>query len=338
MPDDFRYMPIEELEGDPPLIIGLSGMSDSGKTYSALLIAQAIAKQRNGIVAGIDTEGRMKKYRDSKVYAELHPFKALRWTPPFDGDRAVAACQAAVKEGAACIILDSASDEWEGEGGVLQSQEAHLDRMAGEDFKKRDRMNMPAWAAAKKPHQHWHSHLLGLSVPIILCHRARRKIRMVKGQVIDAGIQPICDDRLIYDMMFHLLLSEQKRDGSYEVLKGGYKHERGVFPGGKVDAEAIARLLAVTTDAKPEPPAGIQWRLAEDGSHRYEPHGDGDASSAESQRAMFEVLRAALKGSETEARAIAAANQEAIMALPDEGAGRAAGDYRTAEAGGGSGS
>ena len=221
MPDDFRFVPVEELEGDPPLIIGLSGMSDSGKTYSALLIAQAIARQRGGIVAAIDTEGRMKKYRDSKVYAELHPFRAVRWTPPFDGDRAIAACQAATKAGAACIILDSASDEWEGEGGVLQSQEAHLARMAGEDYKKRERMNMPAWAAAKKPHQHWHTHLLRLSVPIILCHRARRKIKMAGGQVIDAGVQPICDDRLIYDMMFHLLMDEEKRERQLPGAQGG---------------------------------------------------------------------------------------------------------------------
>ena len=316
MSDNFRFVPVEELEGDPPLIIGLSGMSDSGKTYSALLIAQAIARARNGIVAIIDTEGRSKKYRDKQVYAELHPFRAVRWIPPFDGDRAIAACQAAIQAGAACIILDSASDEWEGEGGVLQSQEAHLDRLAGKDFKKRDRMNMPAWAAAKKPHQHWHTFMLGLSVPIILCHRARRKLKIAKGEVYDAGIQPICDDRLVYDMMFHLLMDEQKRDGSYHVLKGGYKHERGVFPGGRVDADAIARLLdvAVTPDA----PAGIQWKR--NAEHVYEPHGEGDLEGDEAKRALFKALHADLDGGPIgEAQAVAAANQEAIMALPEKG-------------------
>ena len=106
-------------------------------------------------------------------------------------------------------------------------------------------------------------------------------------------------------------------NGSYRVLKEGYKHERHVFPGGRIDADAIARLL--TTDAKPEPPAGTQWRLAQDGSHRYEPHGDSDASSAESQRALFGLMRTDLEGTEDTARAIAAANQEAIMALPDKG-------------------
>ena len=323
MADDFRFVPVEELEGDPPLIIGLSGMSDSGKTYSALLIAQAIARQRGGIVAAIDTEGRMKKYRDKQVYAELHPFRAVRWTPPFDGDQAIAACQVAIKAGAACIILDSASDEWEGEGGVLQSQEAHVEEMVARsrsndsDYKKRMAMNMPAWAAAKKPHQHWHSFMLSLAVPIILCHRARRKIKLSKGEVIDMGVQPVCDDRLVYDMMFHLLMSETLRDGSYAVLKGGYKHERHVFPGGKVDADAIARLLAVTTDAKPAP-AGIEWRLAEDG--RFEPHGEGDVESDDSQRALFRALHGALdNGPVGEAHTVAAANQEAIMALPAKG-------------------
>lgn len=318
MPDDFRFVPVAELEGDPPLIIGLSGMSDSGKTYSALLLAQAIARQRGGIVCAIDTEGRMKKYRDSTVYAELHPFRALRWNPPFEGDRAIAACQAAIKAGAGCIILDSASDEWEGEGGVLQSHDAYLDRVAGENTTKRDKANMAGWASAKKPHQRWHAHLLGISVPIILCHRARRKIKLVGGKVIDLGVQPICDDRFVYDMMFHLLMSETSRDGSYAVLKGGYKHERGVFPGGRIDADAIARLLAVTTDAKPAP-VGIQWRLAEDGSHRYEPHGDGEVDSIGAQRALLDLLWKDLKGPEADARAIAAANQEAIMALPAKG-------------------
>ena len=335
MADDFRFVPVEELDGDPPLIIGLSGMSDSGKTYSALLIAQAIARARGGIVAAIDTEGRMKKYRDSSIYAELHPFKAMRWTPPFEGDRAIRACQAAIKAGAACIILDSASDEWEGEGGVLQSQEAHLAKLAGNDYKKRERMNMPAWAKAKSPHQRWHSFLLGLSVPIILCHRARPKIKMVKSggktEIVDAGIQPICDTRLVYDMMFHLLMDESKRDGSYTVLKGGYKHERGVFPpGGKVDADAIGRLLAVTSDARP---AG-RWERGPD--HAYYWQGEGDMDSPASRKALFVALKTDLNGPESDARSVAAANRDAIACDgAGPGAGHAARHYRAAQADGG---
>ena len=237
---DFRFVPPEELEGTPPLIIGLSGMSDSGKTYSALLIAQAIVRKSGGLVAVGDTEGRTKKYKRADIYPELHPFKAVRWTPPFDGDQAIALCQAAIAAGAGCIILDSASDEWEGEGGVLQSQEAHLSRMAGDDYGKREKMNMYAWAKAKTPHQRWHAYLLGLSVPIILCHRARPKIKMVKKggktEIVDAGIQPICDTRFVFDMMFHLLMRRRRRaTGQLQaVLKGGYKHERGVFPGGRI--------------------------------------------------------------------------------------------------------
>ena len=320
MSDNFHFKPVEELEGDPPLIIGLSGMSDSGKTYSALLIAQAIARQRNGIVCAIDTEGRMKKYRDVKIYAELHPFRAVRWTPPFDGDRAIAACRAASKAGAACIIVDSASDEWEGDGGVLESHDEYLDREAGDNAEKRHKYNMSGWKIAKKPHRRWHNYMIGCSVPLILCHRARHKVKPVGGKVIDLGIMPICDDGFTYDMMFHLLMDEEKRDGSYKVLKGGYRHERGVFPvnGGKVDADAIARLLAVTTDAAPVTTPSIQWSRPM-GSDCYEFCGDGDIGSDASQRALFGALRTDLEGPEPEARAIAAANQEMLMALPDAG-------------------
>ena len=89
-----------------------------------------------------------------------------------------------------------------------------------------------------------------------------------------------------------------------------------------MDADAIGRLLAVTTDAAPAQPqaqAGIDWRLAADGSHRYEPHGSGDTESDESKRALYAALKTALGGPETEARAIAAANQEVIMLLPEKG-------------------
>ena len=329
---DFQFKPIEQMEGQPPLIIGLSGMSDSGKTYSALLMAKSLAAMTGGKVCAIDSEGRMAKYSDASVYPELHPFHAVRITAPFDGDRYIAACEAAIKAGAGCIIADSASDEWEGEGGVLQSQEEHLARMAGDDWGKRERMNMAAWAKAKTPHQRWHAYLLGLSVPIILCHRARPKIKMVrsggKTQIVDAGIQPICDSRLVYDMMFHLLMDEEKRDGSYTVLKGGYKHERHVFPDrGRIDAEAIKRLTAVNTVDKSKQPESAKaeatepkWRLAGDGSNRYECV-QGDPESSDAKKALYEMLAHDFKQNRTEimlkhALDVFEANMDLISTFP----------------------
>jgi len=323
----FQFVPVDQLEGEPPLIIGLSGLSDSGKTYSALMIAKALAEMHGGFVAAGDTEGRMKKYADAEVYPELHPFRATRWLPPFNGDRAVELCKSAIEAGAGCIILDSATDEWEGDGGVLQSQEMHLARMAGDDFRKRDKLNMPAWAKAKAPHKRWHTYLLTMPVPIILCHRAREKIKMVKKgnktEIVDAGVQPICDTRLVYDMMVHLLMDEEKRDGSYKVLKGGYKHERHVFPpGGKVDAAAIARLVASQTGKKPAPApapaaAPVSWILNEDGRYVY--NGIGDPASTEAQRELFTLLKRELSAGGQYAAKIAQANAGHIAILPPQG-------------------
>ena len=332
----FRFVPVEQLEGSPPLIIGLSGMSDSGKTYSALLLAQGIARQRGGSVCAVDTEGRLKKYENAAAYPELHPFFAARWQPPFTGDRAIEACQAAVAANAGCIIIDSATDEWEGEGGVLSSQEEYLGRMAGDDSEKRNRMNMAAWAKAKTPHKRWHGFILGFQVPIILCHRARRKTILVKEggktKIVDAGIQPVCDDRLIYDMMFHLLMDEERRDGSYKVLKGGYKHERHVFPGGRIDAGAIDRLNALTTygggSAKaaqaqaqaPAPADEAEWTEGPDSKLTYS--GD-DPSSREASLALFRNIKKRIDDPSADSwpgtKAVWDANADLINALPDKG-------------------
>ena len=323
------FVPVGQLQARPPLAIGLSGMSNSGKTYSALLIAKAIAASRDGgPVCFIDTEaGRIADYESAHLYPELHPFTAMVLDPPFEGARVAQAIDIAVKNNAGCIILDSASDEWEGEGGVLQSQEAMLSTMAGQDVIKRDRMNMAAWAKAKKPHQVFHAKLIGLPVPLIMCFRARPKIKMMRDQngrtqIVDAGVQPICDSRIIYDLKFHLLMDEERRDGSYRTLKGGYKHERHVFPGGMIDADTIQRLIAVLPKQRQQlaVQASLEWTLDQN-SMRLECAGDAGTMAA--KRTLFskllELLNPTNQEEEHRAKRIIAVNHALVDSLPEAG-------------------
>jgi len=48
-----------------------------------------------------------------------------------------------------CIVVDSMTHEWAGEGGVLEMQEAELERMAGNDWEKRERVKMASWIKPK---------------------------------------------------------------------------------------------------------------------------------------------------------------------------------------------
>ena len=335
----FAFIPASEVKTTPPLVIALSGMSGSGKTYSALLIAKAIARARGGPVCGVCTEaGRMSRYKDETIYPELTPFHIGTLDKPYTSERFLMAVNTMIEQGAGCGIIDSFTDEWEGEGGVLPRQEAALERMTKGDASKRDKQSPRAWAETKAPHKVLHSSLITLPIPIILCHRAREKTGFRNNRFIDLGEQPIYDSRLEYDFTFHLHMDRVKQDGTYTLLKAGYKHERHVFPGGKVDDAAIARLLETygletlgapetsgETTQQPLPEslnAEVKWAL--DNDKRFQCSVE-NVASRESQKALFRVLRDQFKerarsksmlGVDVE---IATKNHDLIALLPEKG-------------------
>ena len=238
-----------ELKVKPPLLIGLTGMSNGGKTFSALMIAKAIAERTGGEVLGVDTEaGRMSKYGDADAYPELNPYRMTVLEKPYDGDRMIEVVEYAEKAEAACLIIDSMTDEWEGDGGVLHTHDSIMEG-------RKDSYNMVAWREAKKPHVRFMNKLLAATVPIIMCFRAREKIKMTGSQVSKQGVMPVCDSRMIYDLTFMLHMDEEKQDGSYRLIKSGYRHESGVFPeGGRIDSAACERVAGIfSTGEYPKP-------------------------------------------------------------------------------------
>ena len=353
----FRFVPAEQVETNPPLILCLSGMTGSGKTYSALFIAQAIARARGGPVRGACSEaGRMAKYKNPKLYPELTPFEIAILKKPYSSEQFLEVVLYADENDTGALIIDSMTDEWEGEGGVLNRQESALDQMAGDDYEKRKKMAPRSWAAAKAPHNRLHNALLTLKTPLILCYRARPKTGFQNGKFVDLGILPIFDSRMAYDFTFHLLMDEEKQDGTYTLMKAGYKHERGVFPkGGRVDAEAALRLLAISgfggepplpeshtetaqrsdssQEPSPEPTTSEsgtvpatepphEWLLQDDGSYQLQ---EGDPDSIAAKRTFFTTLKRHLAPGNRSAGAasfdlsVYRANTKTIKTLPETG-------------------
>jgi hypothetical protein len=110
------------------LKIVLSGPSGSGKTMSALRLAHGLADDPDKIFL-IDTENG-----SSTLYSERLQFLIAEMKPPYHPERFVKAIKLAEDAGAQVIIIDSASHEWEGEGGILDLQQ----KMGGQfsDWKK----------------------------------------------------------------------------------------------------------------------------------------------------------------------------------------------------------
>ena len=155
------------------LLIGLAGGTGSGKTFTALRLASGIAGDKP--FALIDTEARRALH-----YADKFKFHHAEMKPPFSPASYTEAILAADRAGYPVIVVDSMSHEWSGDGGVLDMQEAELNRMAGDDWKKREAVKMAAWIRPKTEHKHMVTKLLQVRAHLILCFRAEEKVEMVR--------------------------------------------------------------------------------------------------------------------------------------------------------------
>jgi len=185
-----------------PLLIGLVSPSGAGKTYSALRLATGIQRVSPGEIFGIDTEARRMLH-----YADKFKFRHVPFGQPFAPADYMAAIEYCISKGAKTIVVDSMSHEHEGPGGVLEWHEAVLDKMAGTDFKKRDKMQMAAWAKPKAARRKLINFVLQQSVNFIFCFRAKEKIKMKKGQEPEArGFGAISGSEWIFEMQLKCLL------------------------------------------------------------------------------------------------------------------------------------
>ena len=197
-------------------LIGMYGKSGSGKTMSALLLARGLVG-KDGRVVLIDTEsGR------GSIFADLIPggYEVINFDPPFSPDRYWDALEAAEKDGG-CVVIDSLSHGWAGEGGVLDMQEDELYRMAKDDYQKREACKMAAWIKPKQGHKRFVQRLLRSTSPLICCLRGEEKTHMAKNKdgknivVTDEFSSPLYDPRFIFELLVNF--ETLTRDG-----QGGY--------------------------------------------------------------------------------------------------------------------
>lgn len=187
------------------LLIGLAGPSGGGKTLSAMKLAAGLAGGNRFAV--IDTEaGRALHYADD------FQFDHADLRAPFTPDAYADAIQAADKAGYQVVLVDSMSHEWEGDGGILDWQEAEFARMGS-----RDSVKMLSWQAPKKSHRKMLTRLLQVRAHVILCFRAQDRIEMAKvdGRTVVRpkqtltgldGWVPICEPRLPYELTLSALV------------------------------------------------------------------------------------------------------------------------------------
>jgi len=224
------------------LLIGLAGASGSGKTYTAMRLAQGIAGDQPFVV--IDTEAGRAKH-----YADAFKFDHGDLAPPFAPSRYADAIAAADAAKYPVIVVDSMSHEHAGEGGILDMQEAEYKRMGA-----REAVKMTSWIKPKGEHRRMVSRLLQVRAHLILCFRAEEKVEMIRGadgkmevrkKVTATGLDgwvPICEKTLPYELTASFLLLPSK-PGVPLPIKLQEQH-RALFPLDKPITEESGKRLA----------------------------------------------------------------------------------------------
>jgi len=249
-----------------PLLVGLAGYTGSGKTYSALLLAKGLAGGKPFAV--IDTENGRASH-----YADEFDFDVADLRAPFRPDTYADAIQAADAAGYPVVVVDSMSHEYAGDGGLLDWHESELQRMAGDDYKKREAMTFAAWVKPKMQHKRMVSRLLQVQAHVILCFRAEEKIEIVKrdgktvvqpkrtlaGGGLDGWI-PVTEKTLPYEMTLSFLLSPSET-GVPRPIKLQAQH-RTIFPEGAPVTEEMGAQLAAWAAGGKAPKAAARRQPA----------------------------------------------------------------------------
>ena len=223
--------------------IALSGASGAGKTLSALMLAgglvdapmlpeaPATGKWSDIIVA--DTENgssqlyaglafNYKNYRGEIATVEIGPFTHFDFKPPFEWRRWVKLIEDASKRGK-CLILDTVSAEWSGQGGIL-------------DFVGSLGGRATDWKSGSAAHRTVLDAILRAPIPIIALLREDQKHEIVrvpngsggeKVQVNKLGLKPQQREGFEYEVDLALTIDHNTHIASV----GTGKDRTGLFDG-----------------------------------------------------------------------------------------------------------
>lgn len=193
--------------GGSKAIIALGGVSGSGKTLTALLIARGMVDKASEI-GFLDTENKRGSFYANKLDGK---FQIADLYPPFSPSRYAAAIKEFQDAGVKVLVIDSVSHEWEGEGGC--DDIANAPKADGTPRK------MANWIGAKREHKRFMNTLLQSNMHIICCIRAREKMDFKNpDKPVSLGIQPVCEKNFMFEMTASLLMeNEGKKQISLKV-------------------------------------------------------------------------------------------------------------------------
>lgn len=180
------------------LVVGFQGISGSGKTLTALLVAYGMANGDGNKVGFLDTENRRgslyasqdtyDKVAQSLGLQSVGPFLIGDLNPPFSPARYVEAIREFEKAGVEVLVIDSVSHEWAGQGGCY-------------DIAKNTTKRIDDWLTAKNEHKRFMSAMLQSPMHIICCIREAPKTDFSDPKNPKSlGLMPIQESQFVFEL------------------------------------------------------------------------------------------------------------------------------------------
>jgi KaiC/GvpD/RAD55 family RecA-like ATPase len=204
--------------------IALMGPPGSGKTMSALEIAQGLGNR----IAVIDTE-----HASASLYADLYDFDCCPISN-FHPNNYIKAIKAADEAGYDVLIIDSLSHAWAGEGGVMDVVD-----------NSRNKNKYASWAEGTKLQNQLVNAMLSCSAHLIVTMRTKMAYEQQVGSdgkksVVKLGMAPVQRDGVEYEFT---IVADIDTDHRLTVTKSRYSELQDVTLD-KATPEFGQRILA----------------------------------------------------------------------------------------------
>lgn len=216
------------------LLISLFGLSETGKTLSALKLACGIEPDpsKRGL---LDTEGGER----GRAYVDLIPggYMYGSLTAPFTPERYMEALADFVAAGVTTLVVDSVSHAWFGAGGILDMVE-----------NANEKNDMAKWAKPKRRLGKLTGQWIGCGLHLILCARGKQPMIEViedgRKKYVPGPVIPVQEKSLRYDLT---IIAQMLGDGRFSVAReyGGKcpGSLRPIFAAGELMDEQMGRKL-----------------------------------------------------------------------------------------------
>ncbi|CAM6053533.1 unnamed protein product [Sphagnum tenellum] len=196
------------------LKLALAGPSGSGKSYSALALATGLTQALGGKIAAVDTENN-----SLALYSDKFAFDSVCMNSPYTTEKYIRAMQEAEAQGYTCLILDSLSAQWAGEGGILD-RKARLDSRGGNSFTN--------WNQMTPEQELFKAAILKSNIHLICTMRSKQDYILQedrgKQRPVKIGMAPIQRDDLSYEFSVvfdiasdHSAIASKDRTGLFSV-------------------------------------------------------------------------------------------------------------------------